>query len=127
MNNTRKRLCKQDIYKNERIKFIENLELNIGLNNENRSVLLIDLENNHNLKNILKTNISNIKKIYKCGSWNYFIQKEEERNEIGLLKSIFKVEGYKIISSRKYIEKNGVKKQYSLLSFYKKGTLTYIE
>jgi len=31
--------------------------------------------------------------VYKC-CWNYFIQKEEKRDILGLLKSIFKSEKY---------------------------------
>ncbi len=85
----------------------------MGLTDTNRGVLLYDLENNEELKKYLTEIIPNVKKYYKCGNWNYFIQSEENRNVIGLLKSIFKTEHYTLMNKKKYLEKNGVKKGYT--------------
>jgi hypothetical protein len=57
--------------------------------------------------------------VYKCGCWNYFIQKEENRDIICLLKSIFKNEKYELISKRTVSERANEKKQYSQLYFFK--------
>jgi len=111
----RNKLTKAQQYKEERQKIVLELEKIIGLNENNRGILLYDLENNNILKKYLKEQLENIKKYYKCGSWNFFIQKEENRDIIGLLKSIFKNENYKLINDKKYIEKNGIKKQYTYL------------
>ncbi len=67
----------------------------------------------------LKNKIPEIRKLYKCGCWNYFIQKEEKRETIGLLKSIFKSENYELISKRILAERENKKKQYSGIYFFK--------
>jgi hypothetical protein len=85
----------------------------MGLSKTNRGIFLYDLEHNENIKEYLQEQLENIKKYYKCCSWNYFIQKEEKRDIIGLLKSILKSEKYKLMNDKKYIEKDGVKKQYT--------------
>jgi hypothetical protein len=116
---TRVRPTRIDKYKMERNNLINNLEILMNLTEKKRGILLYDLEQDILLKKYLKEKIPEIKKIFKCGCWNYFIQKEEDRNEIGLLKSIFKNEGFKILSKRKYMDINGVKKQFNILYFYK--------
>ncbi len=116
---TRNRPCKSERFEKEREELIKNLETKMGLSEEIRGLILNDLEQNNELKTYLKSIIPEIRKLYKCGCWNYFIQKEENRDEIGLLKSIFKSEKYKLISKRKFIEKDGLKKQYSCIFFYK--------
>ena len=102
---TRNKPTKAQIYKEERRKIILELEKLIGLNEINRGVLLYNLEHNKQLKEYLKQNIPDIKKYYKCGTWNYFVNQHtkegEELSEISLLKAIFKDENYEIISRRK--------------------------
>lgn len=116
---TRNRPSKAQRYTEEREELIKELEKMMGLTEEVRGVLLYDLEHNEELKEYLKNKIPEIRKLYKCGSWNYFIQKEENRDEIGLLKSIFKSEKYELISKRILEERNGEKKQYSGIYFFK--------
>jgi hypothetical protein len=110
---TRNKPTKAQTYKEERTKIILELEKLMGLNEKNRGVLLYDMEQNIQLKEYLTQIIPDIKKYYKCGNWNYFIQIEEKRDIIGLLKSVFKSEEYEFINKKKYLEKNGVKKQYT--------------
>ena len=76
-------------------------------------------EDTEKLKEYLKSKIPEIRKLYKCGCWNYFIQKEERRDIIGLLKSIFKNEKYELISKRILAERENKKKQYSGIYFIK--------
>ena len=116
---TRNRPSKSEIFVEEREELIKVLEKKIGLTEEKRMVLLYDLEHNNELKEYLKVKIPKIRKIYKCGCWNYFIQKEENRDEIGLLKSIFKNEKYELITKRIVSEREGEKKQYSGIYFFK--------
>jgi hypothetical protein len=93
------------------------------LTEEVRGVLLYDLEHNEELKEYLKNKIPEIRKLYKCGCWNYFVKQHtkegEEPSEICLLKSIFKSEKYKLISKRTVSERANKKKQYSQLYFFK--------
>lgn len=113
----RNKLTKAQQFKEERQKLVLELEKLMGLTESNRGILLYDLEHNEKLKDYLKEQVENIKKYYKCGTWNYFIQKEENRDIIGLLKSILKNEKYKLLNDKKYIDKNGIKKQYTYLHF----------
>ena len=116
---TRNRPSKAERYTEEREELIKELESKMGLTEEIRGVLLYDLEHNNELKEYLKNKIPEIRKLYKCGCWNYFIQKEANRDQIGLLKSIFKSEKYELISKRILAEREGEKKQYSGIYFFK--------
>ena len=60
-----------------------------------------------------------IKKMFKCGCLNYFIQKEEDRSEIGMLKSIFKNEKYELSNRSRLTEREGIKKIYIEIYFNK--------
>lgn len=120
---TRNRLSKSERFSEERVELVKELEMKIGLSEEIRGVLLYDLEHNNELKEYLKEKIPEIRKLYKCGCWNYFIQKEEKRDEIGLLKSIFRDEKYKLIPKRIMAERGCEKKQHSVIMFYKEYNL----
>lgn len=124
---TRKRPCKAERFSKEREELIEELEKMMGLTEEVRGVLLYDLEHNEKLKEYLKNKIPEIRKLYKCGTWNYFVKQHTKEgvvpSEICLLKSIFKSEKFKLKPSRLVAEKGGEKKQYSAILFYKKYDL----
>ena len=111
------------IYKEQRKKIIENLERLMHLNDIIRSVLLYDLEKNIELKKYLREQAPNIKKYYKCGTWNYFVNQHtkegEEISEISLLRAIFKDENYEIISIKKIKLMDGIKKHMTNLIFLK--------
>ena len=112
---TRNKPTKAQQFKEERQKIILELENLMGLSETNRGVLLYDLEHNERLKEHLKEIIPQIRKYYKCGTWNYFIQPEENRDLIGLLKSILKNENYQLINKKKFLDITGVKKLYTQL------------
>lgn len=120
---TRNRPSKAERFSEEREELIKELERMIGLTEEVRGVLLYDLNRNEELKEYLKNKIPEIRKLYKCGTWNYFVKQHtkegEEPSEIGLMKSIFKSEKYKLKPSRLVAERGGEKKQYSAILFYK--------
>ena len=116
---TRNRPSKAERYTQEREKLIKELERMMGLTEEVRGALLYDLNRNEELKEYLKNKIPEIRKLYKCGCWNYFIQKEEKRDIVGLLKSIFKSEKYELVSKMKYAERGGERKKYSHIYFLK--------
>lgn len=124
---TRNRPSKAERYTEEREELIKELEKMMGLTEEVRGVLLYDLEHNEELKEYLKNKIQEIRKLYKCGMWNYFVKQHtkegEEPSEICLLKSIFKSEKYKLISKRTVSERANEKKQYNAILFYKEYDL----
>ena len=117
---TRNRPCKNERYENERKELIKELERLMGLSEGVRGVLLYDLEHNEELKSYLIGKVPEIKKMFKCGTWNYFVkQHNKDVSEIGLLKSIFKNEKYEIISKRKIANIDGSKKQLCQIFFFK--------
>ena len=120
---TRNRPSKAERFSEEREELIKELERIIGLTEEVRGVLLYDLNRNEELKEYLKNKIPEIRKLYKCGTWNYFVKQHtkegEEPSEIGLMKSIFKSENYELVSKMKYAEREGERKKYSHIYFLK--------
>ena len=120
---TRNRPSKAERFVEEREELIKELEKKIGLTEEVRGVLLYDLNRNEELKEYLRNKIPEIRKLYKCGTWNYFVKQHtkegEEPSEIGLLKSIFKSEKFELVSKMKYAEREGERKKYSHIYFFK--------
>ena len=120
---TRNRPSKAERFSEEREELIKELEKLMGLTEEVRGLLLYDLEHNEELKSYLKNKIPEIRKLYKCGTWNYFVKQHtkegEELSEICLLKSIFKNEKYELISKRTVAERCKEKKQYNIIYFLK--------
>ena len=108
---TRNRPSKAERYSEERINLIKSLNKMIGLN-ENNKILLYDLEHNEELKIYLRDNVSLIRKIFKTCSWGYFSndKKKGMGNEIGLLRAIYKNDGWEISSKRKICERDGKKR-----------------
>lgn len=98
----RKRETKMEKYKCEREEIINELN-EISKIGESESIILCELENNEKLKERLRELSPLIKKYYRCCSWGYFSndKKKGMGNEITLLKSVYKSEGYKILSKRK--------------------------
>ena len=120
---TKNKPTKAQIYKQDRDKIILELEKIIGLNEINRGVLLYDLEHNEQLKKYLIQIIPDIKKYYKYGNWNYFVNQHtkegDELSEISLLRAIFKDENYELISKRKTAVLNNKKTNATKIYFLK--------
>lgn len=114
----RKRANKSELYGTEREKLIEELEKLMNLD-ENGGVYLYELNRNENMKNYLKRNEELIKKIYRTCNWSYMIKSEEKRNEVGLLKSIYKNSRYNLVSQLKYADFDGIHKKYTFIYFLK--------
>ena len=118
INIKKNRRDKRELYKKERIEIISKLLKLMNLKSDN-SILYTELQNNEILKNELRILTNNIKKIYKCSTWGYFVSlnKGEQGDEITLLKAIFKSDGYKIFSKDVTDEYNNIKKRYTRLYF----------
>ncbi len=120
-NNVKKiRRNKKNFYSNERENILQQLMNLMNLNNDN-TILLNKLQDNHELKNKLISITDDIKKYYRCSTWGYFvaINNGDKGDEITLLRSIFKDHGYKIFSKDIVTEYLGVKKRYTQLFFSK--------
>jgi hypothetical protein len=117
---TRNRKSKAEKFTKEREELILILNRLTGLDKNNK-IILYDLEHNEELKKYLKENVALIKKIFKTCSWGYFSNdtKKGMGNEIGLLRAVYKNEGWEISSKRKICERKGKKKLLVELHFNK--------
>ncbi len=121
-DNIKVRRNKKILFSNERIQIINRLNTLIGLNDNNNSVLLVELYKNQELIKYLNDIVDNIKKYYRCCRWGYFVceNNDKEGNEITLLRAIYKDHDYNILSKNVLIEYDGVKNRYVKLFFIKK-------
>jgi len=114
----RNKPSKEQRYTKERQELIEKLNMIIGIDENKINILLCEIEN-ETIKEKIRENIPEIQKYFKCGTWNYF-KNSENRNEIGLLKSVYNNYGYIITSKKRMININNIKKQCTELYFIKK-------
>lgn len=119
-NNKKTRRNKKSYYQKEREDIINELNKLINFDKDN-SVLLIQLQDNIELKKKLNEIVNDIKKYYRCSTWGYFvsINNGEKGEEITLLKAIYKDHDYNIFSKDITSIYNGVKKRYTKLFFTK--------
>jgi hypothetical protein len=117
---TRNRPSKAERYTEEREELIKDLNNLTGINEKNH-MILYELNNNEKLKEKIRELVPLIKKYYRTCSWGYFSndEKKVKGNEIGLLKTIYKNEGYNILTKRKLCEYDGKKKLQTELYFIK--------
>ena len=118
---TRHRLCKSERFIEEREELINKLNSLIGLDKEKNHIILYELDHNEKLKEKIREKVPEIKKYYRTCSWGYFSKEEKKGmgNEIGLLKALYKNEGYNILTKRKTCEYDGIKKLQTELYFIK--------
>ena len=118
---SRKRPSKCEKFVEERKELIEEINKMIGINESKNNKILYELENNEELKEKIRENITKIRKYYRCSTWGYFSKEKKKgmNNEIGLIKALYKNEGYKILTKRKTCEYNGIKKLQTELYFIK--------
>ena len=116
----RNRPDKKTRYANERQNIINKLNTIIGINETKNSVYLYELEKNTNLKEEVEKLVPDIKKYFKYGHWGYFRDNGEDNNFVSLVRAIYNDCEYDILSKLKTTIFDDIKKQYTLLMFYKK-------
>jgi hypothetical protein len=118
----RNRPDKKTKYASERQNLIEKLNKLIGLSDTNNSVFLYELERNEELKKEIEKLISDIKKYFKYGNWGYFSNDPSKchENHITLIRAIYNDCNYDVISKLKTHTFDNIKKQYTIMLFYKK-------
>ena len=89
---TRNKLTKKDQYKNERDEIKKNIYELLKIDNSNKTFILYDIENSEEIKNKLNEMEYKIKKYFKVGNWNYYIQKNNgiSSPRIGLIRALLK-------------------------------------
>ena len=94
-NGKRVRRNKKQMYSVEREKIIEEIMEILGVSEENRTFILYDVENSLELKKKMDEMSDKIKRYFKTGNWNYYIQRNngEQSPMIGLIRSILRDNG----------------------------------
>ena len=119
---TRNRPDKKTRYSEERKELIEKLNNLIGINEIKNNIFLYELEKNANLKIEVEKLVPDIKKYFKYGNWGYFsndAQKSHD-NHIALIRAIYNDCDFDVISKLKTHTFDNVRKQYTVLLFYKR-------
>jgi len=119
-NKKRNKPSKEDYYKNERLFFINELNDCLGLNDDNNSILIYELNNNI-IQDFIKNNEYKIKKYFKYSRWGYY--RTDNKNLSSLIKNIYKHEKYDIFTKRVNIKNDNNIIQTIQLIFYKPGRI----
>ena len=89
---TRNKLTKKEQYVNERKEVIMEIYNLLKINEKNKTFTLYEIENSNEIKSKIDDLDSRIKKYFKVGNWNYYIQKKNGLTSpiIGLFRAILK-------------------------------------
>ena len=118
----RNRPDKKTRYAIERQNIINKLNTLIGINETKNSIFLYELEQNTTLKEEVENLVPDIKKYFKYGHWGYFSADESrgKNNHVSLIRAVYTDSNYEVLSKLKTTTFDDIKKQYTLLMFYKK-------
>ncbi len=94
----RNKPTKKDLYKKERQDILNRINTILGINKDNNTIFLYDIENDLNKKTQIFALSDDVKKYFKVGTWGVFCKKECQDNHFLLCKSIYKDMGYEVIS-----------------------------
>ena len=117
---------KEDIFKNERDNFINELNTLIGINENNNTAVFNVINININLQEYIVNNENNIIKYFRCLSWNYFIQGRNQKRELAtLIKNIYKSQKYTIFSKSFNLKHNNKTIKATKMFFFKDGDVIH--
>jgi hypothetical protein len=107
----KKRSTKKELYQEERKSIINKINDLLDVNENKNYVYLYDIENNDKIKEEINKMSEEVKKYFKVGNWNYYIikNKGEKPLEIGLIRAVYRDEGWLMTTKEKQIERNGKK------------------
>ena len=125
-NNIKKRnkSSKEEHYKNERYDFLNELNIFLGLNDNNNTLLYSQIKQNKLLLEFINSNENKIKKYFKYGKWGFYQNYDDNTKDLGtLIKNIYKHEKYTIYTKRITLKENDTKINATQLIFYKPGRI----
>jgi len=99
----KKRSTKKEKYREEREKFIQELNKILGVDEKSNYVYKYEIETNEEFENYIKEHMTEIRKMWKTGLWGYFSNKKEKGmgNILGLYRSLLNNSGYVMFSKQK--------------------------
>ena len=97
-----------DKYDNERLIILNKMFEILGINKDNNSFYLSDIDTNITMHTNIDTLVPDIKKYFICGRWNCFNSINVKRVHLSIIKNTLKAMDYTIISKRKQHNKNDI-------------------
>jgi len=95
---------KIDKYDNERKELLIKLFNILGINENNNTILLHDLDTNEKLQNEILSLEPDIKKYFFCGKWSCFSDPNIKRKYLSFIKYLMKDMDYYMMSQRKFFK-----------------------
>ena len=95
-----------DKYHKERIEVLHKMFDILGINENNNTFLLHDLDNDQEKQNKILELESEIKRYFICGSWNCFKDPNIKRKYLSLIKNTMKTLDYNMIPTKINIKKD---------------------
>ena len=114
---TKNRSTKKDLYKKEQEEILNKINTILGINKDNNTIYLYDIENDEDKKKEILALSGDVHKYFKTGSWGFYTKDECKDNHVLLCKSIYKELGYQVLSKNAYIKRNDKKintKEYTI-------------
>ena len=97
---------KVDKYENERKEVLVKLFNILGINDNNNTFLLHELDENKEKQEAILSLEPEIKKYFFCGKWSCFKDPDIKRKYLSLAKNVIKELGYLAMSARRNIKIN---------------------
>ena len=97
---------KVEQYDNERKEVLNKLLIILGINDENNTVSLKEMDNSIEKQNSIISLVPEIKKYFVCGKWSCFCTPIEiiDRYYLSILKYVLKNMNYNMFSKRTYLK-----------------------
>lgn len=106
---TKNRSTKKDLYKKEQEDILNKINTILGINKDNNTIYLYDIENDETKKAQILALSEDVKKYFRTSNWAFYKDEECKDNHVLLCKSIYKDMGYQIISKAIDITRNNEK------------------
>ena len=106
---TKNRSTKKDLYKKEQEEILNKINTILGINKDNNTIYLYDIENDETKKAQILALSEDVQKYFKAGDWGFYKTEACKYNHVLLCKSIYKEMGYKILSKAIDISRNNEK------------------
>lgn len=93
-----------DKYTKERHDVLTKMFSILGINENNNTFLLHELDANIDKQNLILELEPDIKKYFICGTWSCFKDPDMKRRYLSFIKNMMKDMGYKLFSVRKFLK-----------------------
>ena len=122
-NIKKNKISKEELYKNERLEFFNELNNFLGLTDDCHTLIFNKINNDNELKQFIIDNEIKIKKYFKYGKWGYFRKTSKQKEIAYLIKNIYKNFNYIIHTKLINLKDNDNIIKATQIIFYKPGRI----